>query len=574
MTRQNSNTAQTVSAEAPRISYQTNSDTFPADPKRADTLYVTTDGTRTGSVTEEWVYDGVGWTFVNGSVAVSGAVIDNTIADSALVTTVGRYIVPATGTAGAFVGQENQYADWSGDLDETDPENPIPINFTFTAPADSDKVAINAGTNAGTIWAYDGTVWTQQAGTVAVPAAGQLLTITNLATITSAGSPDSPWSNVVGGQFTIPSAGKWDVEYTLAFTNSTTNWVQTRIVDLAGIEVFGSRNAFTPTANNPTYISGNIQIDLTAANTYRLQARTFNGSTLTINNPTATTGAAAQRGQSVIKWTKAVEFPPVVVDPTLVIPQTLSRMVVNYSASSTGFPNPGVAPIGVNATPQITGSRFALDGNIVVVAAGGRVRLTGPTSGSFNSTGTAVFHWALEGQTAKYQPAGAVNATGLILSANAATPAPEAQAILEFTPTTNVRLQLYVTSSSGVFIMSTAYSVITVEELPTMTVTGTVDPTLVPVNDQINSQFFDIGNMRIQMGIDTQNTANIRTVQLPAPFANTNYRLTYGSTHTADSLLRSVNTVGKGLTSFTAQNRHQNGGTINDFEWIAIGEKP
>jgi hypothetical protein len=720
-----------VEDNAPLITYQINSNTFPANPTRADTMYVTTDGTRTGRVTEEWVYDGVGWTLVDGTVMVSGAVIDNTIANSANVTVVGRYIVPATGTAGAFVGQENQYADWAGALDETDPANPIPINFTFSAPTDGDKVSINSGSNAGTIWSYDGTLWTKEAGTVSVPAAGQLLTITNGATITSPGNPDSAWSNVAGGSFTIAGAGRWDVEYCLSFT-STGSVNQARIVNTGGVEVAGSRSAQTTAQTGAVHsMNTGFQLETTGAGVYQLQARTFNNGTITVRNPMVTTGFPALYGQSVIKWTKALDFPVtavapniiveqnyvsainsggdqtllttgtdlrfssqgsvagamvynpstgvfsglvsgktydlsafvnfykftstegyvkvswvnattnaeisglvaavvssvtrttgnessqpfaggrftapsnmsvklrvitaagnsdmrgsslssasiqevtgVAVDPALVIPQTLSRMVVSYSAPSTAFPSPGVAPIGVNATPQITGSRFAMEGNTVVVAAGGRVRLTGPTSGNFSSAGMASFHWVLEGQTTKYQPPNSVNATGLVISANAVTPAPEAQAILEFTPTTNVRLQLYVTSSSGSFFMSNAYSVITVEELPTMTVTGTVDTALTPVNDQSNNNYYDVGNVRHQWGRDTSGNASTRTVTLPAPFANTGYSIAYGCEWNADNLVRSGNTVAKTLTSFTARVQHNEGGSATNFDWIAIGRKP
>jgi hypothetical protein len=562
-------------ADSPNITYQANSDSFPASPKRADTVYVTTNGTRTGSVTEEWVYDGVGWTFVDGSVAVSGAVIDNTITDSALITTVGRYIVPATGLVGAFVGQANKYADWSGDLDETDPANPVPTNFVFVAPTSGDKVSINSGTNAGTVWSFNGTVWTQQAGTVGVPAAGQLLTITDLATITSAGAIDSPWSNVAGGQFTI-GTGKWDVEYVLAFTaGNSSNWVQARIVNLAGVEVAGSRAIIVPFANSPATLNGNMQIEVSAASTYRLQARTFSGSTITINNTTATTGAAAQRGQSVIKWTKAVEFPPVVVDPTLVIPQQLSRLVVGYSASSTVFPNGGTGPIGVNAVPVVTGSRFALDGNTIIVRAGTPlVRLTGPTSGSFGGVGDAVFYWALEGQTTKYAPPNSTHSTGIISSMNSGTSAASSVCILEFTLTTDVRLILRVASSIGNFALSNAHSVITVEELPTMTITGTVDTALTPVNDQSNSGYYDIGNVRHQWGRDTSGNASTRTITLPAPFANTGYSITYGCDYNADNLVRSGNTVAKTTTSFTARCQQSAGGSTVSFDWIAIGRKP
>jgi hypothetical protein len=249
--------------------------------------------------------------------------------------------------------------------------------------------------------------------------------------------------------------------------------------------------------------------------------------------------------------------------------------VIGYSASSTVFPNGGTGPIGNSAVPVVTGSRFALDGNTVVIGAGTpSVRLAGPTSGSFGGTGDAVFYWALEGQTTKYAPPNSTHSTGIISSTNSGTNTASSLCILEFTPTTTVRLILRVTSSIGNFSMSNAHSVITVEELPTMTVTGTVDTSLTPVNDQSNSGYYDIGNVRHQWGRDTSGNASTRTITLPAPFANTGYSIAYGCDYNADNLVRSGNTVAKTLTSFTARCQQPSGGSATNFDWIAIGRKP
>ena len=63
-------------------------------------------------------------------------------------------------------------------------------------------------------------------------------------------------------------------------------------------------------------------------------------------------------------------------------------------------------------------------------------------------------------------------------------------------------------------------------------------------------------------------------IALPAPFANTNYRITYGCDWNADNLVRSGNTVAKMLTSFTARVQHNQGVSATNLEWIAIGRKP
>jgi hypothetical protein len=132
-----------------------------------------------------------------------------------------------------------------------------------------------------------------------------------------------------------------------------------------------------------------------------------------------------------------------------------------------------------------------------------------------------------------------------------------------------------VTSSIGNFFMSNAYSVITVEELPTMTVTGTVDTALTPVNDQGTLGFFDIGNVRYQFGVlPNINVTGFRTITFPAAFANAGYAF---STATAYVDATPRITVFDTPTATTIRVRSQApGGAESSAEvrWIAIGRKP
>ena len=137
------------SAVAPeKVTYQLNSNTFPASPSAGDHMIVTSTGTSAGDMKEEWLFDGATWYLVAGAVPVSAAVLVNTIADSALATDIGRYIVPAAGLAGAFVGHANEYADWDG------------VTWVFTPAVATDKVTVVSGPNAGTNFGFNGTVWT------------------------------------------------------------------------------------------------------------------------------------------------------------------------------------------------------------------------------------------------------------------------------------------------------------------------------------------------------------------------------------------------------------------------------
>jgi len=98
------------------------------------------------------------------------------------------------------------------------------------------------------------------------------------------------------------------------------------------------------------------------------------------------------------------------------------------------------------------------------------------------------------------------------------------------------------------------------------------------VNDQTSSGYFDIGDMRIQWGIDTQPTSEERIITLAAAFANTSYSvvLTTDNGTSALAFAPRVGTVGsKTTTNFRARIALLNGNpsTMN-FSWQAIGRKP
>ena len=156
------------------------------------------------------------------------------------------------------------------------------------------------------------------------------------------------------------------------------------------------------------------------------------------------------------------------VGPNVVTTATYSRMVINYTAATGAWPNAGTAPIGANADPQIIGSQFSLDGNTIVVRAGGRVRLTGPQGGFFSGNGSNRHYFAEEGQTTRYEPTGATNTDGYAVDVEATggiglTPQ---VAVLEFTPATETRIELYSDSSNNTFQLGPAHGAITCETLP------------------------------------------------------------------------------------------------------------
>lgn len=127
------------------VTFQSDSNAFPADGVVGDIVLVTTDGTANGAVLEYWICnDSPVWLKVSSTPPVtSGAVLDNTNGDSASYTIKGRYIVPAADQVDSyFLGRSGQYADWDG------------IKFTFSTPANGAKAVINSGVNAGQTWVY------------------------------------------------------------------------------------------------------------------------------------------------------------------------------------------------------------------------------------------------------------------------------------------------------------------------------------------------------------------------------------------------------------------------------------
>jgi hypothetical protein len=100
---------------------------------------------------------GTGPTGAAGIAGITGAtgpsipaltIVSNSITDPATITVPGRYLVPASGTSGSFVGQENNYASFDGE------------DFTFTTPSNGDIISVTNGPNSGTVYTFNAGAWT------------------------------------------------------------------------------------------------------------------------------------------------------------------------------------------------------------------------------------------------------------------------------------------------------------------------------------------------------------------------------------------------------------------------------
>lgn len=139
-------------------------------------------------------------------------------------------------------------------------------------------------------------------------------------------------------------------------------------------------------------------------------------------------------------------------------------------------------------------------------------------------------------------------------------------------------IELFAWQSSGSSIQtgvtaSGHFSEIEIVQLPTQVIA-----TGVPVNDQTNAGYFDIGDMRVQWGRDTQGITGVRTITLPAAFANTAYTITLTTDNGASVLVfppRIGTVAGKTASNFTAQMSLIDGtASTMPFSWQAIGRKP
>mgnify|MGYP000265311272 FL=1 len=115
---------------------------------------------------------------------------------------------------------------------------------------------------------------------------------------------------------------------------------------------------------------------------------------------------------------------------------------------------------------------------------------------------------------------------------------------------------------------STNRGSISIVQLPTLEV---VTPGSTPVNDQISSGYFDIGNMRIQSGRATSSGGNV-TVAFPMPFKDTTYSLVGTAANGADVNVTYDTDTTTGATFRTQET--SGAGTNTSFSWQAIGEKP
>ena len=123
-------------------------------------------------------------------------------------------------------------------------------------------------------------------------------------------------------------------------------------------------------------------------------------------------------------------------------------------------------------------------------------------------------------------------------------------------------------------VLHTYACYIDIQQVATLSV---IEPDTVTASDQSASNYFDIGNMRLQWGtFATSNSDNDETVTLPAPFGNTAYSVVLQPTSTPGDADVGVPWAAnsRALSSFTVNRDDNIDSFTTNLLWFAIGLKP
>jgi hypothetical protein len=335
----------------------------------------------------------------NGVETPSLSIIDNSITDPDNITAIGRYIVPASGNTGVFVGESNDYADYNG------------TSFTFTVPTNNDKAVITTGPNAGNVYIFStgatsGWTLSSQSSVLStsnwasgssykqfdlviyqnflyqangdIPANTAFTPGTSGATwkaINNGVIPEyssvyptsgsttnsSTFADLPGSTLTLPSAGTYRVYYNMTTTANVDNNATIFTITNSSNTIYDGSNSVGSKISGVFFASmatQEIVITVNAATTIKMRWRT-NGTGIStlVNN--------ANPSNSVFGYEKIAGFAPVVGQTTSSRSATLSATIpgggtvgtditgVTFSVGTIPLSNSGVWTLTAGVTYQI-----------------------------------------------------------------------------------------------------------------------------------------------------------------------------------------------------------------------------
>jgi hypothetical protein len=394
------------------------------------------------------------------------------------------------GVGGALVPNTTMYQAGNGQA----AAYPINGSFIYTATGPTTVVLsafVNLNGGAGAVVYNSGTAGTrgtyEQIGGLLPATFGTTFnTITSIVNgQTLAGT--TALVDVQGGAFTIPSAGTWEITYSLTATVSG-GWWGAVLADASGAVVPNSAiNSSVATGGNYVTLSQTVIVTTTAPATYKLQWRSGSGSTTgTIQNSTA-----LNSGSSVITYRQVGTLPTA-------IQSVVAASVAKYTRTTDQTGVAANTVIVCNVQESLIGSTIGVDtvtGN-VTLQAGGTYRLRGSTGAFSNVGGRISYQWW-----------------------NATTAAWIGEAAVAYSPTSATGTSNYQGSAECVITPLTT----TVVQLRVGQVNGT--GTIIPANAQAGTDgagapFIDVeqiggftpSNSLTQYGIATNIAANNATI--------------------------------------------------------------
>lgn len=328
------------------------------------------------------------------TLPVSGAVLDNTIANPSLITAPGTYIVPQGVVSGVFVGQEGKLAEFNGET------------FTFRDAPIGFKAQINLGDNTGSIASFDGTTWTTAdsgggitnttsttAPSLTTPASNTAFK-NQMVTVTAGDSEgDIYFVDTTGKAVKVFDSAQGGVELPVAIAIGT----QTQLNALAG-KPAGAYYLVTDGTNQGRVLQWADTNDDGIGDTFEVAQNPSDGTQWTV--VTNATGQSAGVYQKVSgNWTFAANIVPAVpsVDERKAfggIRFGTRHLAPRADSSSAFILYDSVAGFGVSSNfATVDGSLSSFSSNGTTPIPGGQVRKTGFTYYQANSPYTQLINY-------------------------------------------------------------------------------------------------------------------------------------------------------------------------------------
>ena len=260
------------------------------------------------------------------------------------------------------------------------------INNTGTTPFNMYGTPIEMNASAAFIW--NGARWNSFGNATVLSEFGEDTTITNGSTV-----PNTTFVDVPGSNFTIQSAGTWEITYTAAVSNGAVGGTsQTKLVNAANVDVPASYSSYQSSAAGERGVTNQtVRVVTTGPATYKMQFASGGANTTTIWNNTT------NNGQSNITWKKIGGFTGVTGQLVDYLEARVSGTISGANVTAGLFTSSGNIPNTSNQVTLSAGKTYRIVANLSATNLGASVAVT-PFIYNLN-TGTTTASGALYSST-------------------------------------------------------------------------------------------------------------------------------------------------------------------------------